>query len=200
LEEDFSQEEIWATIRDLPLDKAPGLDEFTGRFYKSGWNFNEGDIKAAILAIQQGFHFKFRLLNTAFITLLPNKADATQVKDFRPISLIHSFAKLVAKAMANRLAPVLPNPVSISQSTFAKGWNIHDNYLFVSNRWPKVCIVRKRLTFSLSWTSQRLLIRWLGPFSWRFTSSGLRLSLVQSSLPSTVNSPHSDLGQWGSRS
>jgi len=71
LEEDFSQEEIWATIRDLPLDKAPGLDEFTGRFYKSGWNFNEGDIKAAILAIQQGFHFKFRLLNTAFITLLP---------------------------------------------------------------------------------------------------------------------------------
>ncbi|WVZ90185.1 LOW QUALITY PROTEIN: hypothetical protein U9M48_036512, partial [Paspalum notatum var. saurae] len=50
----------------------------------------------------------FRLLNTAFITLLPKKVDAIQVKEFRPISLIHSVAKLVTKVLANRLAPLLP--------------------------------------------------------------------------------------------
>jgi hypothetical protein len=43
-------------------------------------------------------------LNNAFITLIPKKAGAAQVKDFRPISLVHSFAKLVTKVLANRLA------------------------------------------------------------------------------------------------
>lgn len=32
LEEPFSEDEVWATIKDLPLDKAPGPDGFTGRF------------------------------------------------------------------------------------------------------------------------------------------------------------------------
>jgi hypothetical protein len=31
----FSEEEIWKTISSLPLDKAPGTDGFTGKFYKT---------------------------------------------------------------------------------------------------------------------------------------------------------------------
>lgn len=54
-----------------------------------------------------------------------------QVKDYRPISLIHSFAKLVGKVLANRLAPLLPSIVSINQSAFVRGRNIHDNFIVV---------------------------------------------------------------------
>ena len=106
----FSEEEVWATIKGMPLDKAPGPDGFTGRFYKTCWNIIKGDIMLALEAIQRGHVFKFKLLNTAFITLLP--------KDFRPISLIHSFAKLVTKVMANRLVPLLPTLVPSNQSAF----------------------------------------------------------------------------------
>ncbi|WVZ54094.1 LOW QUALITY PROTEIN: hypothetical protein U9M48_004954 [Paspalum notatum var. saurae] len=67
----------------------------------------------------------------AFITLLPKKTDAVQVKDFRPISLIHSFAKLATKILANRLAPMLPRMVSINKSAFVKGRSIQDNFLLV---------------------------------------------------------------------
>lgn len=105
------------------MDNAPGPDGFTGRFYKSCWDIIKADIMQALDAIQKGHVFKFRLLNTAFITLLPKKADPIQVKDYRPISLIHSFTKLVAKIMANRLAPLLPNLVSMNQSPFVKGRN-----------------------------------------------------------------------------
>ena len=44
---------------------------------------------------------------------------------------MHSFAKLVTKIMANRLAPVLPNLVSPNQTAFVKGRRIHDNFMFV---------------------------------------------------------------------
>ena len=85
----------------------------------------------ALDAIQRGHVFKFRLLNTALITLLPKKVDAVEVKDFRPTSLIHSFAKLVTKILANRLAPLLPSLISANQSAFLWGRKIHDNFMLV---------------------------------------------------------------------
>lgn len=91
-------------------------DGFTGRFNKVCWAIIKSDVMKAFEAVQRGHVFKFRLLNTAFITLLPKKLDVTQVKDYRPISLIHSFTKLVAKLMANRLASVLPQMVAVNQS------------------------------------------------------------------------------------
>lgn len=37
LELPFSEEEVWNTIKEMPPDKAPGPDRFTGRFYKCWW-------------------------------------------------------------------------------------------------------------------------------------------------------------------
>ena len=78
-------------------------------------------------AIQTIWGKNFRnlwMLNSAYITLIPKKADAEQVKDFRPISLVHSFAKLVTKILANRLACRLNVMVSPSQTAFIKGVGI----------------------------------------------------------------------------
>jgi len=76
LEEPFSEEEVWNTVKNMPLDQAPGPDGFTGRFYKTCWNIIKDDIMLALSVIQQGHVARFRLLNTAFITLLPKKPDA----------------------------------------------------------------------------------------------------------------------------
>jgi hypothetical protein len=71
------------------------------------------------------------MLNSAYITLIPKKAQADQVKDFRAISVVHSFAKLVTKMLANRLASHLDQMVSPSQSVFIKKWFIQDNCMLV---------------------------------------------------------------------
>jgi hypothetical protein len=81
--------------------------------------------------VWQGDASRLYLLNSAYITLLPKKSEAIEVKDFRPISLIHSFAKIVTKILANRLAPKLPDLVSVNQSAFVKGRSIHDNFFMV---------------------------------------------------------------------
>jgi len=70
-------------------------------------------------------------LNSAYLTLIPKKAEALEAKDYRPISLVHSFAKLVTKLMANRLAPLLDNMVASNQIAIIKARCIHDNFMLV---------------------------------------------------------------------
>jgi hypothetical protein len=103
LDDMFSEEEIWGVVKDLHPDRAPGLDGFTGAFYQRAWPVIKGDIIAGILKLSVGDGRGFARLNRALITLIPKRPDAMEVKDYRPISLVHSFAKLFSKLMANRL-------------------------------------------------------------------------------------------------
>lgn len=59
----------------------------------------------ALLTLHQGNPQELWMLNSAYITLIPKKADEVHAGDFRPISLVHNFAKLTMKIMANQLAP-----------------------------------------------------------------------------------------------
>ena len=54
-------------------------------------------------------------------------------KEYRPVSLMHSTAKVLCKLMANRLAPELNKLVSTGQSAFIRGRSIQDNFLYVRN-------------------------------------------------------------------
>jgi len=71
----------------------------------------------------------FDRLNIGNIILLPKKANAMRVTDFRPINLIHRIIKIFAKLLVNRLAPLLDSLVSKCQGTFVKKQSIHDNFL-----------------------------------------------------------------------
>jgi exonuclease III len=131
LEVPVSEEEVWDTIKALPSDKSPGPDGFTGRFYKSCWSVIMTDFMAAVHCIWAKKFRNLGPLNSAFITLLPKVEGATSVRDFRPISLVHSFAKLVTKLLANRLAGRLQNMVSPNQTAFIKKRFILDNFMLV---------------------------------------------------------------------
>jgi hypothetical protein len=69
--------------------------------------------------------------STQPISPCPKKDGVDSIKDFRPISLVHSFAKLVTKILANRLASKLNVMVSPNQSAFIKGRFIQDNFMLV---------------------------------------------------------------------
>jgi hypothetical protein len=123
--------EVWNTIRSLPNDKAPGPDGFTGRFYKPCWNIIKVDLMAVVSAVWNRKFDNFGLLNSSYITLIPKQDGAVHVKDFRPISLVHSAAKLITKLLANRLSQRLNDMVSLIQSAFIKGCFIQDNFMLV---------------------------------------------------------------------
>jgi hypothetical protein len=95
------------------------------------WDIIKHDLLQAVNHVFTVHGRNWNLVNTAIITLIPKKDDASTASDFRPISLMHSFAKIFGKLMATRLAPELRNLISPSQSAFIKKRSIHDNFVFV---------------------------------------------------------------------
>jgi hypothetical protein len=112
----------------MPLDKAPGSDGFTGLFYRTAWPIIKQDIMRAFHALWSLDGRSLHLVNQAYMILLPKKADASTVREYRPISLIHSFSKLFMKVLASRLAPKLHELVAYHQSAFIKGRVMQDNF------------------------------------------------------------------------
>lgn len=116
----FSEDEIWSAIKELPSDRSPGPDGFTGLLYKSTWGIIKHDVINAFNALWSLDARSFNLLNDAVMILLRKRDAPTTLKDYRPISLMHSFSKLFAKCLARRLAPRLQEIVAPNQGAFIR--------------------------------------------------------------------------------
>ena len=60
-------------------------------------------------------------LNSTFIVMCPKKQGIEDFKDFKPISLVSSLYKLIAKVLANRLKKVMDLVVNKAQNAFVEG-------------------------------------------------------------------------------
>ena len=106
-------------------DKAPGSDGFSMAFYHHCWGVVERDVLALFEEFYQ--HNKFeKSFNATFIALIPKKNDASNIRDFRPISLVGSVYKILAKVLANLLKEVLDQLIAESQNSFVGGRQILD--------------------------------------------------------------------------
>ena len=131
LERKFEREEILQVVRDMEGDKASGPDGFTMAFYHHCWRVVEKDV----LAIFEEFfqHCKFeKSFNATFIALIPKKIDASNVRDFCPISLVGSVYKILAKVLANRLRVVLDQLIFETHNSFVGGRQILDLVLIAN--------------------------------------------------------------------
>jgi hypothetical protein len=112
------------------------------------------------------------------MVLLRKTSSPSRLKDYRPISLMHSIGKLVAKLLASRLAPHLAQLVQQNQSAFIRGRSIHDNFMAVqlACRWlysshcsaVLVKIDIAKAFDSVSWEFLLQLLTYMGfPLRWR---------------------------------
>ncbi|RVW77186.1 Transposon TX1 uncharacterized 149 kDa protein [Vitis vinifera] len=94
----FTEEEISKAIFQMDRDKAPGPDGFTIAVFQDCWDV----IKEDLVRVFAEFHRSGVInqsTNASFIVLLPKKSTTKKISDFRPISLITSLYKIIAKVL-----------------------------------------------------------------------------------------------------
>ncbi|WMV44670.1 hypothetical protein MTR67_038055 [Solanum verrucosum] len=128
LQAQFEEQEIKNCVFSCARDKAPGPDGFTMAFFKQCWE----EIKQEVIDAIQNFHdqgYFEKSFNATFIALIPKKFGASELKDFRPISLIGSIYKIISKILTERLKKVMSKLVDEQQMAFIKGRQIMDAIL-----------------------------------------------------------------------
>ena len=110
-------------------DKAPGLDGFTMAFFQKCCVV-EKDVMDFFDNSHQHSMFE-RSINALFLTLIPKKCNAINIKDFCPISLVGSVYELLSKVLANRLRVVLDNLISETQNSFVGGRQILEGRFWI---------------------------------------------------------------------
>lgn len=70
-------------------------------------------------------------LNTTLVALalIAKENDASWIRDYRPISLVTSFYKIMSKALANRLKVCLEKIIDVKHGSFIKGRRFSDGIL-----------------------------------------------------------------------
>lgn len=139
LEAAFTEEEIWSALKECDGNKAPGPDGFNLSCIQKCWKLMKGEI----VQLMHDFHSNGKLVkgfNSSFITLIPKKDNPNGLGDYRPISLVNSTYKILAKVLARRLKKVLPRVVGEVQSAFLGGRFIMDGVLIANEiiDWWKV--------------------------------------------------------------
>ncbi|CAM6082561.1 unnamed protein product [Calypogeia fissa] len=102
LEEPPSASEVKEVLDMLPNDKAPGMDGLTAEVFRACWDFMHMDLLLMVLDFWHTSSIS-HTIKEGILKLIPKKADKWRFKDWRPLTMLTTIYKLIAKLLALRL-------------------------------------------------------------------------------------------------
>ncbi|GAU33007.1 hypothetical protein TSUD_358740 [Trifolium subterraneum] len=144
----FTLEEIERVVKDCDGSKCPGPDGFNFAFIKEFWELMKFEVR--ILFDQfHGNNCVPKCLMSYFLTLIPKVKSPQSLDDYRPISLLGCWYKLLAKVLASRLASVIGTLIPKTKSAFLKGRQLVEGVVAVNEvidfakKFRKDCVILK---------------------------------------------------------
>ena len=129
----ISTDEVKAVITSLKKNKSPGVDGIPNEFYQA---FNDviADDLAEVFNDMIGSGRMTVSQRTSLVSLIPKDGgDKTRIRDWRPISLLCSDYKILARVLVNRLRHLLAEILSQEQTGGLPGRQMAHNLVNVRN-------------------------------------------------------------------
>ena len=118
LESEITVDELTKSINNANCASAPGADGISNRFIKQYWSF----FKNPLLKLCNFCYEKNELpmsFRTANIKLIPKKGDLSKIKNWRPISLLNCFYKIISRTITARLRKYMDKMTPICQKGYS---------------------------------------------------------------------------------
>jgi hypothetical protein len=170
LEKDLNIAEFDVAIEKAKINTSPGIDSISNRFIKKFWNifrvplFDYAKCCYASGILTENFR-------CAKIRLIPKKGDTSLLKNWRPISLLNCFYKLISRVIALRLKSVMDKITRVGQKGFSSSKYCQEVLIDVIDSISTIN-KQKKMGCCSHWTLEKPLIvhhtpicRWLINFS-----------------------------------
>ena len=118
LDRDFTINELDTSIKNANLNSASGPDGISNKFIKHFWNFFRVPLfKYARCTYEKGV--LTNTFRTAKIRLIPKKGNAEHIKNWRPISLLNCFYKIISRALSFRIKKYMDRITKVGQKGYS---------------------------------------------------------------------------------
>jgi Reverse transcriptase (RNA-dependent DNA polymerase) len=119
LDAEISLPELDFAVNQSKKRTAPGIDGFSYTFIRTFWSYIRIPLyNYALTSFEKGVLTE--TFNTAKIRLIPKKGDITKIGNWRPISLLSCFYKILSRVYANRLKKVIDRVNNVGQKGYSK--------------------------------------------------------------------------------
>ncbi|KAF7642911.1 hypothetical protein LDENG_00248450 [Lucifuga dentata] len=119
--------ELHEALNKMPSGKAPGPDGFPAEFLKHFWQMLAPLFFRTMTEIKNKGQISPHMNTVAIKLLLKPDKDPTLTSSYRPLSLINTDIKIIAKALAAQLENILPSIIHNDQTGFIKGRHSTNN-------------------------------------------------------------------------
>jgi hypothetical protein len=125
LEADLTMDELTKALGESNMRSAPGIDGFSNKFINKFWYLLKYSYYNCCLeSLSEGCLIDS--FATAQIRIIPKKGDSSKLKNWRPISLLSNFYKILSRAINNRLKTVVNRVLSRAQKGFTRSRQIQE--------------------------------------------------------------------------
>lgn len=147
MEKDFTTNDLTKALNSMKGNKCPGMDGLPKEFYVKFWE----ELKDTMLVM-----FKESLnlgklpptLREGMVSVLYKKGDKSDLKNWRPLTLLGTDVKILSKAIFFRLQPIMSCLIGDDQTCGIKGRSlqqnlalIRDSFLYAQDRKIPLCIL-----------------------------------------------------------
>lgn len=125
-EQEIREDEIERAIEQLNKKKSPGIDGIGSEFYICFKGVLTKILKEVFKEIYGKEEVNERMRIGLMKLVYKRKGDKADLKNYRPITMLNTDFKILAKILANRLKEVIPSIIKTNQAYSIKGKDIAD--------------------------------------------------------------------------